>query len=143
MPPDDDGTPQFQFDAPPPFSFEEFQARILPHFLDTLDGAGGEYLKSLQGKEREFLTRFMYVMIVVKQQNPNMSESEMLYAVNYGLVRHWLGEGHSAEMVREELAKVPWDTLPGMDIYNRETINAVSMRAFADAVAGRPQSPLH
>lgn len=142
MPPDAD-TPQFHFDAPPPFSFEEFETRIFPKFLDTLDGAGGEYLKSLQGEQRTFLTRLMYVMSVVKLQNPNMSGSEMLYAVNYGLVRHWLAEGHSAERVRGELAKVPWDTLPGIGDYDRETVNAISMRAFADAVVGRPQRPLH
>jgi hypothetical protein len=142
MPPNAE-TPQFQFDGPPPFSFEEFEARIFPRFLDALDGPGGEYLKTLEGDQRDFLTRFMYVMVVVKQQNPDMGQSEMLYAVTYGLVRHWLGIGRSADMVCEELAQVPWDTLPGMNDYDRETVNAVSSRAFADAVAGRPQMPLH
>jgi hypothetical protein len=59
------------------------------------------------------------------------------------MIRHAIDEGQSPEETRVQLSQVPWDTLPGMDEYERETINAIAKRAFADAVAGRPQSPLH
>ena len=138
-----DGTPpQFCFDTPPPFSYEEFKSRFFGKMLDVIEGPGGDYLKSLQGNEREFLERLFYLMTVVKIQQPDMSLSAMLYVINYGMVRYFLDQGQSPEAAREELSKVPWDFLPGMNDYDRETTNAIAMRAFADAVAGRPQSPL-
>jgi hypothetical protein len=139
----DDKPPQFHFDTPPPFSYEEFKSRIMPMMLQSFDGSGGEYLRSLQGEQEEFLTCSLYVATVVKLQNPNTTPSEMLYAFSYGFVRYFIDQGMSPEAAREDLSKVPWDTLPGLGDYDRETANAVAMRAFADALAGQPQTPLH
>jgi hypothetical protein len=82
-------------------------------------------------------------MTVVKVQNPEITQAGMLYAFSYGLVRHTIDQAQSPEEARKELSKVPWDALPGLDDYSRESANAIATRAFADAVAGHPQSPLH
>lgn len=139
----DSKPPEFQFDSPPPFSYEDFKTRMFPQMLGSITGPGADYLKALGGAEEAFLTRLFYLMIVVKIQNPDMTTAGMLYALNYGMVRYFLDQGQSPESAREELSKVPWDTLPGLDDYDRESANAVATRAFADAVAGRPQAPLH
>jgi hypothetical protein len=135
--------PEFRFDSPPPFTYEEFKTQHMGKVLSVLDGPGGDYLKTLQGPEMEFLTGLFYLLIVIKLQNPDVSKPELLYAVNYGMARHFLDNGLSPESARQQLSSVPWDTLPGLDAYDRESANAIAVRAVEDAVAGRPQAPLH
>ena len=138
-----DRPPEFHFETPPPFSYEEFSTTYYPKMLAIFDGPGGDSLRQLQGNEAEFLRRLLYLMTVEKLQRPDLGLPEMLYSINYGLVRYFLDQGHSPDAAREELTRVPWDFLPGMSDYSRETANAIAVRAFGDAVEGRPRSPLH
>lgn len=135
--------PDFHFDTPPPFSYEDFKTGMFPQLLGSLEGPGADFLKNLGKEEGEFLTRLFYLMIVIKIQQPDVSKAAMLYSLNYGMARHFIDQGLSSEGAFLELSKVPWDTLPGLDDYDRESANAVASRAVADAVAGRPQAPIH
>jgi hypothetical protein len=105
---------------------------------ELLGGAAADYLKSLKGKERELLARLFYLVMVVTIQNPAVRQSEMIYAIHYGMARYFLDHGQSPETAWAALAKVPWDILPGMNERAREIAEKLAVEAFADASAGHP-----
>lgn len=134
-------SPQFQFDSPPPFTYQEFKALHFPRVLGVMQGPGADYLRSHEGPEAEFLCRLFYLVIVSKMQNPEIGMAQLSYAVSYGLASNALAQGQSPESVKADLSTVPWDTLPGMDDYDRETANAIASRAVTDALEGKLRSP--
>jgi hypothetical protein len=140
-----DETPgfQFDFDAPPPFSYEAFKEKLLGPLLASFHEEARAYLGGLEGEEKEEFTRLMYFTAVTRIQAPDTSWPRMNYIVFYRRARHFLGRGVAPETIVAGISLVPWDALQGMGDYERETANTTAGRATADAIAGTPRPPLH
>jgi hypothetical protein len=113
--------------------YEPFKARHLESTLEMIGGRLADEIRRLSGDEAELVSRLIYFIVVARSKNPGVGPREMVHAVHRLLAGRVVSLAESAEAARAAYSRVPWDTLPGLDVYGREGVNAVASRALADA----------